>query len=202
DRYIAIDRPLVGQKLNHLLLFYLHPTDELFVAIDGSSVERKLDHLLLFSFLPIDELAGATIIKREALVVPGNANDVAINIDVNVGVDIGDVGAKSGGENVDDIGECKNKETQLIAIGEDVKKSLDVLTSVVKKLISKRGKPSVATDKSCGAVDDSSIAINDLYVGTSFWFNLNLTWYCNMIPTGNLSVAIDNLPVGYAIVNF
>uniref|UniRef100_M1BVY5 Uncharacterized protein n=1 Tax=Solanum tuberosum TaxID=4113 RepID=M1BVY5_SOLTU len=35
--------------------------------------------------------------------------------------------------------ECKNKEAQLISIGEDVKKSLDALTSAVKELISKRG---------------------------------------------------------------
>uniref|UniRef100_M1CCK5 DUF1985 domain-containing protein n=1 Tax=Solanum tuberosum TaxID=4113 RepID=M1CCK5_SOLTU len=34
--------------------------------------------------------------------------------------------------------ECKNKEAQLISTGEDVKKSLDTLTSVVKELISKR----------------------------------------------------------------
>ncbi|KAH0765090.1 hypothetical protein KY285_000961 [Solanum tuberosum] len=54
------------------------------------------------------ELAGATTIKREALIVPGDADDGAINVgddaDVNVGVDIGDVGAKSGGEHVDDVG--------------------------------------------------------------------------------------------------
>ncbi|KAG5573787.1 hypothetical protein H5410_063553 [Solanum commersonii] len=36
------------------------------------------------------------------------------------------------------LNKCKNKEAQLISTGEDVKKSLDALTSVVKKLISKR----------------------------------------------------------------
>ncbi|KAH0634642.1 hypothetical protein KY290_038108 [Solanum tuberosum] len=55
------------------------------------------------------ELAEATTIKREALIVPGDADDVAINVgddaDVNVGVDIGDVGAKSGGEHVNDVGD-------------------------------------------------------------------------------------------------
>ncbi|KAH0659568.1 hypothetical protein KY289_028316 [Solanum tuberosum] len=91
-----------------------------------------------------------------------------VDVDVNIGVDIGDAGAKSGGEHVDDVGgiyggftpfsghttsfapssslcsackceECKNKEAQLISTGEDVKKSLDALTSAVKELISKRG---------------------------------------------------------------
>ncbi|KAG5606031.1 hypothetical protein H5410_027523 [Solanum commersonii] len=105
-------------------------------ATDGSFVGRKLDNLLLFSFLPINEqelqmsffltleiidtkldrtldlikkeLARATTIKREALILPGDADDVAINvsddIDVNVRVDIGDVGAKNGGEHVNDVG--------------------------------------------------------------------------------------------------
>ncbi|WMV29131.1 hypothetical protein MTR67_022516 [Solanum verrucosum] len=52
------------------------------------------------------ELARATTIKMEALIVPGDADDVAINIgdDVNVGIDIDDVGAKSGGEHVNDVG--------------------------------------------------------------------------------------------------
>ncbi|KAG5592704.1 hypothetical protein H5410_043218 [Solanum commersonii] len=115
------------------------------------------------------ELAGATTIRREALIVSGDADDVAldVDVDVNIGVDIGDAGAKSGGEHVDDVGgiyggftpfsehttsfalsssscsackceECKNKEAQLISTGEDVKKSLDALTSAVKELISKR----------------------------------------------------------------
>ncbi|KAH0744228.1 hypothetical protein KY290_032221 [Solanum tuberosum] len=94
------------------------------------------------------ELAGATTIKREAPIVYGDADDVAIDVDVNVGVDIGDVGAKSDGEHVDDVGgiyggftpfsghttsfapssscsackceECKNKEAQLISTGEEV----------------------------------------------------------------------------------
>ncbi|KAH0712022.1 hypothetical protein KY289_007981 [Solanum tuberosum] len=92
------------------------------------------------------ELAGATTIKREAPIVSGDADDVAIDVDANV--DIGDVGAKSGGEHVDDVGgiyggftpfsghttsfapssscsackceECKNKEAQLISTGEEV----------------------------------------------------------------------------------
>ncbi|XP_049401582.1 indole-3-acetic acid-amido synthetase GH3.6-like [Solanum stenotomum] len=58
------------------------------------------------------------------------------------------------------------------------------------------GKPSVAADESSGAADDASVAINDLSVGRNFWFSPSLTWYCNMYPTGNLSVAIDELPVG------
>ncbi|KAH0670092.1 hypothetical protein KY289_024585 [Solanum tuberosum] len=107
------------------------------------------------------ELAGATTIKREAPIVSSNADNVAIDVGVNVDVNIGDTGAKSGGENVYDVGgiydgftlfsghttsfapsssscsackceECKNT-------GEDVKKSLDALISVVKELISKRG---------------------------------------------------------------
>ncbi|KAH0746449.1 hypothetical protein KY285_008106 [Solanum tuberosum] len=116
------------------------------------------------------ELAGATTIRREAPIVSGDADDVIldVDVDVNIGVDIGDAGAKSGGEHVDDVGgiyggftpfsghttsfgpssslcsackceECKNKEAQLISTGEDVKKSLDALTSAVKELISKRG---------------------------------------------------------------
>ncbi|WMV44189.1 hypothetical protein MTR67_037574 [Solanum verrucosum] len=115
-------------------------------------------------------LAGATTIRSEAPIVSGDADDVAldVNVDVNIDVDIGDVGAKSGGEHVDDDGgiyggftpfsghttyfdpsssscsackceEYKNKEGKLISTGEDVKKSLDALTSAVKKLISKRG---------------------------------------------------------------
>ncbi|KAH0749362.1 hypothetical protein KY290_028594 [Solanum tuberosum] len=93
--------------------------------------------------------------------------DVGVDVDVNVGVDIGDAAAKSGGEHVNDVGgiyggfnpfsghtisfassssscsackfeECKNKEARLISSGEDVEKSLDTLTSVVKELISKR----------------------------------------------------------------
>ncbi|KAG5619670.1 hypothetical protein H5410_004888 [Solanum commersonii] len=54
------------------------------------------------------ELDGATTIKREALIAPGDDDDVAINVgddaDVNVGVDISDVGTKSGDEHVDDVG--------------------------------------------------------------------------------------------------
>uniref|UniRef100_M1CGX7 Uncharacterized protein n=1 Tax=Solanum tuberosum TaxID=4113 RepID=M1CGX7_SOLTU len=49
------------------------------------------------------ELAGATTIKKEAPIVSSDADDVAINVNVNVGVDIGDVGAKSDGEHVDDV---------------------------------------------------------------------------------------------------
>ncbi|KAG5601711.1 hypothetical protein H5410_033081 [Solanum commersonii] len=64
------------------------------------------------------------------------------------------------------------------------------------------GKPSIATDESSGAADDTSIVINDLSVGRSFWFSPRLTWYCNMYPTGNPSIAADDLPVGYAAVKF
>ncbi|KAG5571895.1 hypothetical protein H5410_061661 [Solanum commersonii] len=35
----------------------------------------------------------------------------------------------------------------------------------------------VATNESSGAADDSSVAINDLSIWTSFWFNPNLTWF-------------------------
>ncbi|KAH0765025.1 hypothetical protein KY285_000896 [Solanum tuberosum] len=94
-----------------------------------------------------NQLVGAITIKRKALIVSGDADDVAIDVDVNAGVDIGDVGAKSGGEHVDDIGgiyggftpfsghttsfapssscfackceEFKNKEAQLISTGEE-----------------------------------------------------------------------------------
>ncbi|KAG5605900.1 hypothetical protein H5410_027392, partial [Solanum commersonii] len=54
------------------------------------------------------ELPGAIAIKREA--PSGDVDDVAIDVgvdvdvDVNIVVDIGDVGAKSGGEHVDDVG--------------------------------------------------------------------------------------------------
>ncbi|KAG5617242.1 hypothetical protein H5410_017066 [Solanum commersonii] len=114
------------------------------------------------------ELAGATTIKREAPIVSSDVDDVAIDVGFDVDVNIGDAGAKSGSEHVDDVGgiygeftpfsghttsfvcsssscsackceECKNKEARLISTGEDVKKSLDALTSVVKELISKRG---------------------------------------------------------------
>ncbi|KAG5592706.1 hypothetical protein H5410_043220 [Solanum commersonii] len=64
------------------------------------------------------------------------------------------------------------------------------------------GKPSVATDESSGTTDDASVAINDLSVGRSFWFSPSLTWYYNMCPTGNTSIATDDLPVGYAVVKF
>ncbi|KAG5596024.1 hypothetical protein H5410_037256 [Solanum commersonii] len=111
------------------------------------------------------ELAGAKTNRREAPIVSGDADDVALDVDVDV--NIGNAGAKSGGEHVDDVGsiyggftpfsehttsfapsssscsackceECKNKVAQLISTGEDVKKSLDALTSAVKELISKR----------------------------------------------------------------
>ncbi|KAH0783095.1 hypothetical protein KY290_002693 [Solanum tuberosum] len=108
-------------------------------------IDTKSDPIV---YLIKKELAGATTIRREAPIVSGDADDVAlyVDVDVNIGVDIGDAGVKSGGEHVDDVGgsackceECKNKEAQLISTGEDVKKSLDALTSVVKELISKRG---------------------------------------------------------------
>ncbi|KAG5631958.1 hypothetical protein H5410_003675 [Solanum commersonii] len=44
--------------------------------------------------------------------------------------------------------------------------------------------------------------INDLYIGTNFWFCPSLAWYCNMYPTGKLSIATNDLPVGYTIVNY
>ncbi|KAH0658941.1 hypothetical protein KY285_027490 [Solanum tuberosum] len=52
------------------------------------------------------ELVGATTIRREAPIVSGDADDVAldVDVDVNIGVDFGDAGAKSGGEHVDDVG--------------------------------------------------------------------------------------------------
>ncbi|KAH0753935.1 hypothetical protein KY290_024205 [Solanum tuberosum] len=128
---------------------------------------QHMSHLLEIKYI---ELAGATTIKRETLIVSGDTDDVAldVDVDVNICVDIGDAGAKSGGEHVDDVGgiyggftpfnghttsfapsssscsaskceECKNKEAQLISTGEEVKKFLDALSSVVKELISKRG---------------------------------------------------------------
>ncbi|KAG5619796.1 hypothetical protein H5410_005014 [Solanum commersonii] len=54
------------------------------------------------------ELPGAIAIKREA--PTSDADDIAtdvgvdVDVDVNIVVDIGDVGAKSGGEHVDDVG--------------------------------------------------------------------------------------------------
>ncbi|KAH0731586.1 hypothetical protein KY289_002774 [Solanum tuberosum] len=163
-RSVAIDGSSIGRNLNSLLLFCLLPTDDLSVAIYESSVMAHLfqhmGHLLEIKYI-------ATTIRREAPIVSGNADDVALDgdVDVNIGVNIG---AKSGGEHVDDVGgiyggftpfsghttsfapsssscsackceECKNKEAQLISTGEDVKKSLDALTSAVKELISKRG---------------------------------------------------------------
>ncbi|KAG5617245.1 hypothetical protein H5410_017069 [Solanum commersonii] len=64
------------------------------------------------------------------------------------------------------------------------------------------GKLIVATDELSDAVDDAYVAINDLSIGRNFWFSPSLTWYCNMYPTCNLSVAIDDLPVGYATIKF
>ncbi|WMV59496.1 hypothetical protein MTR67_052881 [Solanum verrucosum] len=51
------------------------------------------------------ELVRATTIRREAHIVSGD--DIALDVDVgvNIGVDIGDAGAKSGGEHVDDVGD-------------------------------------------------------------------------------------------------
>ncbi|WMV33629.1 hypothetical protein MTR67_027014 [Solanum verrucosum] len=50
------------------------------------------------------ELVGATTIKREAPIISSDADDVAIDVGVDVDVNIGDAGAKSGGEHVDDVG--------------------------------------------------------------------------------------------------
>ncbi|KAG5596069.1 hypothetical protein H5410_037301 [Solanum commersonii] len=127
------------QHMGHLLeIKYIEQELQMSFFLTLEIIETKSDPTVN---LIKKELAGATMIKREAPIVSGDADDVAldVNVDVNIGVDIGDVGAKSGGEHVDDVGECKNKEAQFISTGEDVKKSLDALTSVVKELISKRG---------------------------------------------------------------
>ncbi|KAG5605089.1 hypothetical protein H5410_026581 [Solanum commersonii] len=122
----ATDRSSVERKLDNLLLFSFLLIDGPSVATDESSIvhhwfvptEQELQMSFFLTLGIIDtksyptvdlikkELAGATTIKREALIVPGDADDVAINIgdDVNIGVDIDDVGAKSGGEHVDDVG--------------------------------------------------------------------------------------------------
>ncbi|KAG5601714.1 hypothetical protein H5410_033084 [Solanum commersonii] len=186
-----IDGSSIGRNLNSLMLFCLLPTDDLSAVTYESSVivhpwlvpteqELQMPFFLTLGIIDIKseptvdlikkELAGAITIRREAPIVSGDADDVAldVDVDVNIGVDICDAGAKSGGEHVDDVGgiydgftpfsehttsfapsssscsackceECKNKEAQLISTGEDVKKSLDALTSAVKKLISKRG---------------------------------------------------------------
>ncbi|KAH0773958.1 hypothetical protein KY290_011095 [Solanum tuberosum] len=81
------------------------------------------------------ELAGGTTIRREAHIVSGDDVALDVDVDVNIGVDIGDAGAKSDG---DMLMMLVNKEAQLIYTGEDVKKSLNALTSAVKELISKR----------------------------------------------------------------
>uniref|UniRef100_M1DS23 Uncharacterized protein n=1 Tax=Solanum tuberosum TaxID=4113 RepID=M1DS23_SOLTU len=78
------------------------------------------------------------------------------------------------------------------------------------------GKPYVVADELFGASDDSSVAINGSSVGTNFWFCPNLVctvicierfcpskaWYYNMYPTGKSSVATDDVPIGYTIVNY
>uniref|UniRef100_M0ZQD0 Uncharacterized protein n=1 Tax=Solanum tuberosum TaxID=4113 RepID=M0ZQD0_SOLTU len=168
-RSVATDESSIGRNLNSLLLFYLLPTDGLSAATDQSSVivhpwlvptEQELQMSFFLTLGIIDtksdptvdlikkELAGATTIKRETPIVSGDADDVAIDVDVNVIVDIGDVGAKSGGEHIDDVGgiyggftpfsghttsfapsnlcfackceECKNKDAHLISTGEEV----------------------------------------------------------------------------------
>ncbi|KAH0689196.1 hypothetical protein KY289_016554 [Solanum tuberosum] len=146
----------VVRKFDHLLLFCFLPIDGPSVTTYGSSVRNKIyrTKLQMSFFLTLGiidtksyptvnlikkELAGATTIKRKAPIVSSDADDVAIDVGFDVDVNIDDVGAKSGGEHVDDVGECKNKEARLISTDEDVKKSLDALTSAVKELISKRG---------------------------------------------------------------
>ncbi|KAH0709654.1 hypothetical protein KY284_011081 [Solanum tuberosum] len=171
----ATDQSSVVRKLDHFLLFCFVPIDGPSVATDGSSVatdgssivhpwlvptEQELQMSFFLTLGIIDtksdptvdlikkELAGATTIKRETPIVSGDADDVAIDVDVNVIVDIGDVGAKSGGEHIDDVGgiyggftpfsghttsfapsnlcfackceECKNKDAHLISTGEEV----------------------------------------------------------------------------------
>ncbi|KAH0744064.1 hypothetical protein KY290_032057 [Solanum tuberosum] len=124
----ATDGSSVGRKLDNLLMFSFLSINGPSVATDRSSIvhpwlvstEQELQMPFFLTLGIIDtksdptldlikkELAGATTITRETLIVPGDADDVAINVgddaDVNVGVDIGDVGAKSGDEHVNDIG--------------------------------------------------------------------------------------------------
>ncbi|XP_015169697.1 uncharacterized protein [Solanum tuberosum] len=158
----------VVRKFDHLLLFCFLPIDGPSVATYGSSIvhpwlvptkqELQMPFFLTLGIIDtksdptVDlikkELTGATTIRKEAPIVSGDADDLALDVDVdaNIGVDIGDAGAKVVVSmlmmlcscSACKCEECKNKEAQLISTGEDVKKSLDTLTSVVKELISKR----------------------------------------------------------------
>ncbi|KAG5628330.1 hypothetical protein H5410_000047 [Solanum commersonii] len=108
---IAIDGSSVGRKHKGLLLFCFGPTVDPSIAIEMDDLfEENLDlwnhgHK---SDPTVDlikrELPGAIAIKREA--PTGGADDVAtdVGVDVDVNVNIGDAGAKSGGEHVDDVG--------------------------------------------------------------------------------------------------
>ncbi|KAG5591305.1 hypothetical protein H5410_041819 [Solanum commersonii] len=169
-----IDGSSIGRNLNSLLLFCLLPTDDLSAVTYESSVivhpwfvstEQELQIPFFLTLGIIDtksdptvdlikkELVGATTIRREALIVSGDADDVALDVDVDY---VDDVGGIYGGftlfsEHTTSFApsssscsackceKCKNKEAQLISTGEEVKKSLDALTSAVKELISKRG---------------------------------------------------------------
>ncbi|KAG5619909.1 hypothetical protein H5410_005127 [Solanum commersonii] len=122
----------VRTKLNCLLLFYLLPTnDHLLQQMDNMLEENSMFGIVLLSLVHLlarvanvilfnsrnhghksdptvdlikRELPGAIAVKREA--PTGGADDVAtyVGVDVDVDVKIGDVGAKSGGEHVDDAG--------------------------------------------------------------------------------------------------
>uniref|UniRef100_A0A3Q7EVL8 Uncharacterized protein n=1 Tax=Solanum lycopersicum TaxID=4081 RepID=A0A3Q7EVL8_SOLLC len=55
------------------------------------------------------ELARITTIKREAFIIPGDVDDVSINVGVDLDVDVGvdvdvDIGDVGGGDRVDDVG--------------------------------------------------------------------------------------------------
>uniref|UniRef100_M1AQR9 Uncharacterized protein n=1 Tax=Solanum tuberosum TaxID=4113 RepID=M1AQR9_SOLTU len=78
--------------------------DEIWINYCGGSTDDLFATDRPYSGSAKKELAGATTIKREAPIVSGDAEDVAIDVGVDVDVNIGDVGAKSGGEHVDDVG--------------------------------------------------------------------------------------------------
>ncbi|KAG5597875.1 hypothetical protein H5410_039107, partial [Solanum commersonii] len=174
DLSVATNQSSVVRKLDHLLLFCFVPIDGPSIATNGSSVRNKIysfninyfcvyivhpwlvptEQELQIPYSGFDkkkELAEATMIKKETPVVSGDADDIAIDVDANVGVDIGDVGAKSDGNHVDDVGGFCS--------------SLAWYCNMYPT-----GKPSVATYESSGAADDPCVAINDLSVMTSFWF--------------------------------
>uniref|UniRef100_M0ZKR3 Uncharacterized protein n=1 Tax=Solanum tuberosum TaxID=4113 RepID=M0ZKR3_SOLTU len=221
-RSVAIDGSSIGRNLNSLLLFSYFP-QMTYLLQHMSHLLTKLQMSFFLTLGIIDtksyptvnlikkELAGATTIKRKAPIVSSDADDVAIDVGFDVDVNIDDVGAKSGGEHVDDVG--GHPLQQMIHLLQLMIHLLDTCPEpesyptcksivVTDKSFVATGKPYVPTNESSGAADGASIAINDLFVGRSFWFSPSLTWYCNMYPTGNLSVAIDDLPVGYTTVKF